>query len=130
VRNLKDEQRARFEELEQMVEQGRGQVEEQVGAAFSFSSISSSFSFSISYSFSISISISFSFSSISSPQLRAVAERRLESRGSLGEVPEGRMTNGGLEEEEELAEAGSYIRCSGLKQYGIFDPWYKRKSDK
>lgn len=78
VRNLKDEQRARFEELEQMVEQGRGQVEE---------------------------------------QLRAVAERRLESRGSLGEVPEGRMTNGGLEEEEELAEAGSYIRQ--LSQPGI-----------
>lgn len=77
VRSLKDEQRGRFEELEQLIEESRLKVDQQV---------------------------------------RVLAERRLDSQCSGGEPAV--LTNGCvMETEEELAEAGNYIRQ--LSQPGI-----------
>merc|ERR550517_2458827 len=94
VRGLKEEQRSCFEQLEHLVEETRGMVE---------------------------------------IQMRVLSDRQLESRASLGDTPltigsssfEGmpapsanQLTNGAiLDTEEELAEAGSYIRQ--LSQPGI-----------
>lgn len=82
VRRHKEEQRCRFEELEQLIEMTRSKVD---------------------------------------LQMKVVSERALDSRvSSVGEGPieEAVITNGGLEEtEEELAEAGNYIRQ--LSQPGI-----------
>ena len=127
---MKEEQRSRFEQLEHLVEETRGMVEIQVGHKISKKSY-----FQCDFCGEDNLLL----------QMRALTDRQLESRASLGDTPltgvgsfegnnsltasrqlgsfegnnkvgsfEGNnnnLTNGTiLDTEEELAEAGSYIR--------------------